>query len=364
MNANAEKSRRLLRLFMIPLLAVGLASCDPLGDDDDDSDDNAAVFGRIAGSSETGFVDGAHDVARFSNPVNVEVAADGRVYVADFDNDAIRVINSQGVVSTLLRPANVAPLTFARPFGLTITPDGTLYVQTDGNDTNMRDGNTGTIWRVNLTTGAASVVARNLGRPRGLLALDNNTLAMSDPAHHVISTLNLATGVETTLAGTADQAGFVNAAGGAARFNGPYGLARLPNGSLLVADSNNHRLREVTLAGVAGTFAGTGANTPVTNGPALGATFNFPQDVAVSGLNVYVADHNNFLIRRINGGTVFTQAGNGMRGFADGEGIAASFNGMEGIALDASGATLWIADGNNGESATQPHNRVRRLSVP
>ncbi|MGH8528867.1 MAG: hypothetical protein ACRETN_03350 [Nevskiales bacterium] len=306
-------------------------------------------------------MDGPHDVARFSNPVNVEVASDGRVYVADFDNDAIRVISTTGVVSTLVRPADVLPLTFSRPFGLTIAPDGFLYVQTDGNDVGARDATTGTVWRVDLGTGMATVVARNLGRPRGLQALANGMIAMSDLAHHVVTILNPATGVETLLAGANDTPGFVNAAGPAARFSRPYGLALLPDGSLLVADQDNDRLRQVTLAGVVTTFAGTGV-AGTQNGPVATASFNAPQDVAIAGADTYVADHDNFLIRRINAGNVTTQAGNGMQDFADGEGSAASFFGMEGIALNASGSILWIADGNNGNG--DPFNRVRRLNVP
>ncbi|MGH8454221.1 MAG: hypothetical protein ACRES4_02455, partial [Nevskiales bacterium] len=195
-------------------------------------------------------------------------------------------------------------------------------------------------------------------------ALDNNTLAMSDPEHHVISTLNLTSGVEETLAGMENAPGFVDDTGDLAQFDRPYGLALLSGGSsLLVADQNNHCLRQVTLpAGVVTTFAGICTTPGSGNGSVATATFNAPQDVAVSGLNVYVSDHDNFLIRRINGGTVFTQAGNGIQGFADGAGTAASFFGLEGIALDASGTTLWIADGNNGTG--DPFNRVRRLAVP
>lgn len=373
MNTNPKKSWRFIRLFMATWLVLGLLACDPLGDDDDDfDDDDAAVFGRIAGSSQAGFVDGEHDVARFSNPVNVEVAPlGGTVYVADFDNDAIRTINSNGVVGTLVNPTTLLPLTFSRPFGLTISPDGSLYVQTDGNSVGVRDSTTGTIWRVNQTTGAATVVCSNLGRPRGIQALDNNTLALSDLVANVITTLNLTTCAETLVAGAvAGTAGFVNATGAAARFSRPYGIALLANGSLLVADQDNNCLRAVTIpAGVVTTFAGICTTPGSTNGSVAAATFDHPQDVAISGANIYVSDQHNLvtsppdkLIRRINGGTVFTQAGNGVKGFEDGEGTAASFFGLEGIALDSSGATLWIADGNNGNA--DPFNRVRRLSVP
>lgn len=198
-----------------------LAGCNGLDD---------MPFNRIWGTEQAALVNGDAVTARFSNPVNVEVAADGTVYVADFDNDAVRMISSSGAVSTLVRQS-----TFSRPFGLALAADGTLYVQTDANDLGARDSTTGTIWRVNPGTGAVAVVARNLGRPRGIQVLADGRIAMSDVAHHVISILDPATGSVTPLAGAADEAGFEDATGAAARFNRPYGLARLSDGALLVA---------------------------------------------------------------------------------------------------------------------------------
>lgn len=359
----------------ITCISISLTGCDGDGGIDPDAISNivGAVFNRVVGASSSGFADGPHNVARFNNPVNVEVAADGRVFVADYDNDAIRVISTAGVVSTLVTlPAG------ARPFGLTITPDGTLYVQSDGDDMGNRDDTTGTVWRVDTGTGMATVIARDLGRPRGIQALDDNTLAMSDIAHHVITLLNLTTGAETIIAGAEDMTGTANNSvpglGSLARFNRPYGLALMADGSLLVADQSNHRLRQVMLNGVVSTFAGSAMGSQ--DGAVGTATFNAPQDVAVDlvGGHIYVADHDNYLIRRISGGTVFTQAGTvGMRGFVDAEGTAAQFSGMEGIAINADGSTLWIADGDNGEEPGDPgfdpvanenFHHVRRLFVP
>jgi len=335
------------RLALASLVVLALAGCGGGGL-------NTAPPARVFGTGEAGLVDGTAEAARFSNPVNVEVAVDGTVFVADFDNDAIRKISPSGTVTTLLKTQG-----FSRPFGLTLAPASVLYVQTDGNDQGERDETTGTIWRVNPVTGQASVVARNLGRPRGLQALDDGRLVMSDPAHHTIRILNPANGQITLLAGSPDQPGFANGSGSEARFNAPYGLIQLSDSSLLVADRDNHRLRRVTLQGQVTTFAGAG--TPGNeNGPLATATFNRPTDVAVSGNLVFVADHDNFTIRRIRQGRVEVQAGNGQPGFEDANGPTASFFGLEGIAL-RDGTNLWIADGNNGEP--EPYNRVRRINL-
>ncbi len=340
---------RTLALFGCLALLIG---CNG---NDHDTKPKIPLKPLVWGDAEADLINGKATVARFNNPVNVEVAPDGTVYVADFDNSAIRVIAKTGIVSTLVKQAN-----FVRPFAMTLAKDGNLYVQTDGNDTGQRNGTTGTVWRINTTTGLAEVVVRNVGRPRGLQALPDGRIAMSDLVHNVISVLNPATGDIQPVAGMADQAGFVNDNGTAARFSRPYGLALASDGALLVADQNNNCIRRVTLTGEVTTFAGTG--TPGNqNDIVTGASFNLPEDVAIAGSTIYISDQSNHLIRRIDGNVVTTFAGSGSAGFKDGKGTAAEFFGLEGIAVNADGSILWMADGNGGTGAL--FNRVRRLAT-
>ncbi len=341
-----HNSHRTGRLLLLTIAAGVLAACIRL--------DNGQSDGRVWGSGDAGLVNGSASEARFSNPVNVEVASDGIVYVADYDNDAIRTIQPNGNVTTLVRGTG-----FSRPFGLTIGVDGFLYVETDANDSGLRDLDTGTIWRVDRGTGAASVVVRNVGRPRGLQALTDGRIAMSDPVHDVLSILDPASGAIEPLAGARDVSDYRDGSGGAARFSQPYGLA-LADGALLVADQGNNRIRRVTLDGVVTTFAGDGV-AGNNGGNAATARFRLPQDLAFSGSRIYISDHGNHTIRRISGGTVDVEAGDGQQGFVDADGTAAEFFGLEGIALTADGRVLWVADGNNGEG--DPFNRVRRIEL-
>jgi sugar lactone lactonase YvrE len=333
-------------VFLAIAFAV-LAGCGGSGDS----------FNRVWGAGEAGLVDGNAETARFANPANVEVGPDGTVYVADYDNDAVRVVSTGGQVSTLVHQAG-----FAQPFGLAFG-GGLLYVETDRNPAGVKDSTTGTVWAVNPSTGVVSVVAQNLGRPRGLLVLLDGRIALSDLAHHVISILDPLTGAVTPLAGGFDQPGFVNSDTGAdARFSRPYGMALDDDGSILVADQDNNVIRRVSLSGVVSTWAGTGA-VGSGNGAQLSATFNRPQDIAKVGGKVFIDDHDNHLMRQVSGGNVSTFAGDGLAGFIDATGTLAEFFGQEGIALNADGSVLWIADGNNGmePSVDFPYNRVRRL---
>lgn len=342
--------------FLQAMCGLGLCALGVLGGC---NNDDAIVVAHVFGTADAGLVDGDVTKARFSNPVNVEVAADGTVYVADFDNDVVRAISPAGMVSTVVQQAS-----FSRPFGLSLSHDGTkLYIQTDANDLGARDSTTGTIWALTRAGNTVAVVARNLGRPRGILALPDGRIAMADLVQDVITVLDPATGTVSPLAGSAGMAGFVNGSGSAARFNRPYGMGLLPDGSLLVADQNNNSIRQVTLAGVVTTYAGTGTAGNA-NGAAAAATFNGPEDVAVSASgDVYVADTGGHLVRRVNGGSVSTEAGNGTAGFVDdADNTKSEFFGLEGIALSGDGSQLWIADGNGGNG--DPFNRVRSIKVP
>ncbi len=356
---------RVCRISLIAACVATLANCN--GENFGGFGDPSS--GRIWGSSQAGLVNGSQSVARFSNPVNVEVASNGTVYVADFDNNAIRAIAPDGTVSTLVSQATVpVGVTFDHPFGLTIDLAGNLYVQTDTDDSGFRDATTGsTIWLVDRVTGDAEVVARRLGKQRGIQALADGRIAMADRVHQVISILDPVATIDpsipsvTVLAGVADDAGSSDSSNPPARFNTPYGLALLADNSLLVADLGNHKIRRVLANGTVSTFAGTGT-AGSGNGVAATATFNLPQDVTIAGTSVYVADNGNHLIRRISGGNVTTQAGNGTQGFVDADGTAAQFYALEGIDVSDDGSTLWISDGNNGDGSA--FNRVRKLAVP
>jgi DNA-binding beta-propeller fold protein YncE len=184
---------------------------------------------------------------------------------------------------------------------------------------------------------------------------------MANLTQHQIQILNPISGDLTNLAGSGDP-GFDNGTGTAAKLNRPYGLALLPDGDMLVADQSNNRIRRVTASGVVSTFAGTGA-IGSGNGNRTSATFNGPQDIKYNQLDnaLYVADTLNHIIRKIDGDTVTTIAGNGMPGYVEGIGTAASFFGLEGIGVDLRNNDLIVADGSRGED--EPYHRVRRVNL-
>ncbi len=309
----------------------------------------------FAGAGATGSADGPVASARFNNPVNVATNAQGDVFICEYDGNRIRRI-SNGVVDTIVNQAN-----FKHPFGIVFLPDGRLFVQTDNNDAGAENATSGTIWQVNIAARTATVVARNLGLPRGLAAYDTNQLSLCDFSQSDVRLLDVNTGVITPLAGLRGTTGFVDGTGTAARFNHPYGAVRLANGNLLVTDLINHALREITPAGVVTTLTGTGT-AGFRDGTLAQAIFNGPQDVDVDSRGfIYVADNFNNRVRRIRNGIVETIAGDGTAGYQEGAGSQARFFGLEGIALSPDGTTLYVADGNGGSG--RDFNRIRSVHV-
>jgi len=313
----------------------------------------------LAGCDISGAVDGPRADARFSNPVNVALGPDGKVYVADFDTSLIRTVAPDGTTATLVAQAN-----FRRPFGLAFAADGTLYVSTDDNDTLQHSTMTGTLWSVDTVTGAATVVIRDIGRPRGIAVLPepDGRIVLSDYLHQTVRLLDPDTTGITDLAGAFDQPGFVDLSGADARFHGPYGVAVLPDGRIAVADLFNHRIRAVALDGTVTTLAGTGVEG-ANNGAAATATFSYPQDFAVDAAgNLYVSDTGNYVIRKLAAGQVTTAVGAGTPGWLDSDNLlAAQLHGGEGIDMTTNGSTLWIADGSRGEPV--PFHRVRIVDL-
>ena len=191
--------------------------------------------------------------------------------------------------------------------------------------------------------------------PTGLALDGSGNLYISDTTNERIRRIDKTTGIITTVAG-AGSYGFSGDGGPAtaAQFARPQGIAvDSLNNLLYVADIDNERIRKVDLtSGTITTVAGNGtAGYSGDGGPAIIASLNNPTGVAVDSLgNLYIADGDNFRVRRVDtSGVITTFAGNGINGFAGNGGPATSaeLSGGLGLAVDTTDNLLLIADTYN-----------------
>ena len=224
----------------------------------------------------------------------------------------------------------------------------------------------GTSWR-NLTTGGAPAtagvvttlagstqgfangLATTQGQfigPRGVACDGSGNVYVADTNNNCIR--RIVAGRVFTLAGSTTP-GFADGSATTAQFNGPRGVACDARGHVYVADTFNQRIRVIEVAtGAVTTLAGSSLGD--NNGPGATAQFNFPSGVAcdASGTIVYVADTKNHSIRFIDVATagVHWLAGTGPAGFIDGPFATARFNTPLGVAFDGNDR-LYVADYNN-----------------
>jgi RHS repeat-associated protein len=200
----------------------------------------------------------------------------------------------------------------------------------------------------------------HLDTPQAVAWGRDGTLFIADSGNHRVRRVG-PDGIITTVAGTGTP-GFSGDGGRAtqAQLNFPVGLALGPDGSLYIADSNNHRIRRVRPDGTITTVAGTGV--PGFNGDgglATGAQLRFPLLVEASmDGTLFIADNGNARVRQVRpDGSIITVAGTGTPGFSGDGGPAtqAQVSNPTGLALSTDG-NLYIVDSNN--------RRVRRIASP
>jgi DNA-binding beta-propeller fold protein YncE len=197
--------------------------------------------------------------------------------------------------------------------------------------------------------------------PTGLAVLPGGEVVVADTNNNRIRLIGTdARRTVTTIAGNGELGGR-DGPGVTAMFRRPTGVAVGPDGAIYVADSDNHAIRRLTkhgMAWVVTTYAGGLRAQGFGDGAAERARFNRPTALAIDGDgNVFVADQAGNRIRKIEAGTrvVSTVAGTGAASWQDApRGTDAKFNNPSAIAIGA-GGELYVLDGGN--------QRIRRISA-
>jgi hypothetical protein len=217
--------------------------------------------------------------------------------------------------------------------------------------------------------------AATLNDPSGLAIDGAGNLYIADTNNGVIRMISAVTGIISTIAGsnpaavcgTASNTVGDGCLATAATLSSPEGVTLDGAGNLYIADTNDHRIRMVTIStGDISTVAGNGTITDPSTGAggysgdhglATAAELNYPYTVAFdpSG-NMYIPDSGNNRIREVAASSIITTfAGTGVQGYAGNSDVAthAELDSPHGVAVDAA-ANVYIADSGN--------NAIRKVS--
>jgi len=280
--------------------------------------------------------DGGPATAAFINqPVDVGVDAAHNIYIADYGNNRVRMINPAGTITTIAGggaaggpgygdggPATAANLA---PRGIVVDPSGSpIYVS----DASTGGGGSHNKVRVLMGSGGTYTI---------------NTYAGNGTTTPVID------GIAAT----------------AAHISAPRGLFLDVAGNLYIAESGNNRIRMVNTSGIISTVAGSGVGGYAGDGsPATAGTVKLgtPTDVVLSTAgDMYIGDQANNVIRFVDHttGNISTIAGGATSGgspYGDGgAAIAARLSASVSIALDGTTGNYYISD--------QGHNLIRYVNA-
>ena len=220
-------------------------------------------------------------------------------------------------------------------FGVAVNEDDEIY---------FSDGAANAIYR--LDDGALRQAAAELAAPSAIAFESDDSLIVANTGSHTIARVDVDSGRVESIAGAAGASGFAEGRGAEARFNGPIGVAVAEDGRIFVADTYNDRIREIAEDGTVRTIAG-GAQG-FRDGAGAEAMFDTPCGLAIDrDGSLLVADTGNHRIRRIGpDGAVTTIAGIGQPWWEDGPALKAGLSEPMAVAVRRDGA-IFIADAGN-----------------
>jgi DNA-binding beta-propeller fold protein YncE len=238
-----------------------------------------------------------------NSPSGVAVDAAGNVYIADFNNNAIKMWSAtNNTTSTLPIPG------LNQPVDVAVDAAGNLYIADSGSSTIKK-------WSAASST-LTNLVASGLSGPKGVAVDIAGNVYIADTSNNAI---------REWLAGSNTVIDLATSG-----LNGPAGVAVDAAGNVYVADTSNHMIKKWTPGN-------TNLTTIVSSG------LNFPSGIAVDGSgSVYIADRFNSAIKK------WLAASNSVSTL-----VSSNLNKPFGVAADTAG-NVYIADSLNNLVAELP----------
>jgi uncharacterized protein (TIGR03437 family) len=317
--------------------------------------------------------------ASLNDPEGLAFDAAGNLYIADAQNNRVRIVDTKGVINTF---AGSGATTFGGgprsfndegpavqgllhlPTGVAVDKSGNVFIADTGDNlirkvttdgiihTFAGDSYPGYFDKIDGTA-----VDSEFNKPTDVAFDGAGNLYVADSNNNVIRKISADGNAISTFAGTS-AAGYTgdNADATKANLVAPISIAFDKSGNLFILQNSDGRIRKVDTKNVITTVAGSGVPGFADGSDATKAQFNSPTGIAVdSSGNLYIADASNLRIRKIAGSTVSTIAGNGVLAYSgdNGPATAAQLSSPQGVAADAQG-NVYIADTLN--------NAVRKVA--
>ncbi len=298
--------------------------------------------------------------ATLGNPFGLTLDAAGNLYICDVGTNRIRMVDTQGVITTVVGngiagysgdggPATQASINF--PYSAIFDSNGNFYIADFNNFVVRKVDTQGTIttFAGNNNNGCdgdgGPATAATIGAPAGF-AIAAGALLISSNGCSKVRVVDLGSNLIFTVAGSGGGYDGDGHPPLSTKFRGQRAILFDSTGSLLVADRANQRIRRLDsstmlINTIAGGFIGDG-------GKATASSLGAPNGVAYDAItgNVYIADTNHNRVRVLYAtGIIKTIAGTGISGY-DGDGgpaTQARLNLPYAVAADGAGNVL-IAD--------------------
>jgi hypothetical protein len=339
----------------------------------------------VAGNHTCGFSgDGAAATSASMNQVFGVAVLGTTVAFADYYNQRVRQFTVGGNMSTVAGTGTACAGTCGEggaatsaqlyyPVDVAETSSGLIYIAnndnyvvdsfTVGGNLNLSAGNHS--YNLETLVSGAPATGVELNYPYGIWDDSSGNVYINDSHNFMVREDVKSSGLVNFFAGNGTY-GYTGDGGPAtsAELTYNYGVAKDSAGNVYIADTNNCLVRKVTAGGTISTFAGlVVSNSPRCGytgdgGSATSAELYNPYGVAVDSKgNVYITDYVEDVVRKVSGGVITTIAGiGGLQGYSGDGGPATSalLYGPTAVAVDPAG-NVFIADTNN--------CRVREINV-
>jgi len=231
-------------------------------------DMGTGTISTVAGNGERGYAGdgGPASESLLAQPHSIAYDGAGNLYICDIANQRVRRIDAgTGVISTFAGTGERGPApdsgrlleeAMTGPRSIDIAPDGTMYlILREGNAVYAVDTGRGTFQRLAGTgelrysgDGGPAITAtfgrpgNPLNGPKGIGYAPDNKLYIVDTENHAIRTIDLGTGIITTVAGTGERGDGPDGDPLSCQLSRPHGVFVTGN-RIYIGDSENHRIR-------------------------------------------------------------------------------------------------------------------------